>query len=238
MPISEYMMRKTIGAICPALILAFGLLIYALFAPSIALSADKGLSPGAGAVQESLAPIGENHSITAPLSTSVRPGSVLSAAEGQSAPRLKAGDYPSVRGVNGRVAVWLAAQMHLWFAAFVLAVPIFVLVIEFIGVYTGNDRYDEMAYEFIRVSMTAYSVTAITGGVLLVSLIVFYPDLMKYLSGIFAPTMLLYALLFFVETGALYLYYYGWHSMRRGSLKRVHLGVGLVLNGAGTSLMI
>ncbi|MCK5166914.1 MAG: hypothetical protein KAQ66_06330, partial [Rhodospirillaceae bacterium] len=42
------------------------------------------------------------------------------------APTLTKGDYPSFFGINGRVFVWIAAQLHLWFAAFVLAVPIFV----------------------------------------------------------------------------------------------------------------
>ena len=34
---------------------------------------------------------------------------------GISAPDLTATDYPTVRGVNSRVTVWLIAQLHLWF---------------------------------------------------------------------------------------------------------------------------
>ncbi|MBI5561569.1 MAG: cytochrome ubiquinol oxidase subunit I [Deltaproteobacteria bacterium] len=152
------------------------------------------------------------------------------------APRLKAEDYPKAGGVNPRLAVWFAAQMHLWFAAFVLAVPVFVLIIECVGVYTGDVRYDGLAYEFLRVSLTAYSITALTGAALLVSLVVFYPAVMSYLVSIFGSTMLLYALLFFVESGALYVYYYGWRAMT-GPWKKAHVGVGLLLNAAGTSLM-
>ena len=153
------------------------------------------------------------------------------------APKLKAEDYPRIKGVPSRLAVWFAAQMHLWFAAFVLAVPIFVFIIEALGVFKKDSRYDRVAYEFIRVSITAYSITAITGGILLFSLLVFYPDLLKYLASIFGSTMLLYALLFFVESGALYVYYYGWKPMSTGGLKWLHLAVGLVLNAAGTTLM-
>ncbi|CAG1066446.1 hypothetical protein BAC1_02062 [uncultured bacterium] len=153
------------------------------------------------------------------------------------APVLAAGDYPKVTGVNPRMFVWMAAQMHLWFAAFVLAVPIFVLLLEVVGVIRKEKRYDKVAYEFLRVSLTAYSITAITGGLLLVGLIVFYPDLMKYLSSIFGSTMLLYALFFFVESAALYLYYYGWKPMSSGGLKWAHIGVGLLLNASGTTLM-
>jgi len=44
-------------------------------------------------------------------------------------PVLTEADYPQIAGVNSRIAVWLTAQLHLWFAAFVLAVPIFVFII-------------------------------------------------------------------------------------------------------------
>ena len=81
-------------------------------------------------------------------------------------PQLTASDYPTIAGVNSRVAVWIFAQLHLWFAAFVLAVPIFVFIIEAIGMRTRDKRYDDMAYEFIKVSITAYSLTAILGGLL------------------------------------------------------------------------
>ncbi len=153
------------------------------------------------------------------------------------APKMRAGDYHRVMGLSGRLAVWFAAQMHLWFAAFVLAVPIFVFFLEALGMARKDSRYDRVAYEFIRVSITAYSITAITGGLLLFSLIIFYPRLMGYMSGIFGPTMIAYALLFFVESASLYVYYYGWRAMNRGGLKWLHLGVGLLLNLTGTTLM-
>ena len=153
------------------------------------------------------------------------------------APKLTADDYPRVDRFNGRVAVWLAAQMHLWFAAFVLAVPIFVFIIEAIGMRTRDKRYDDMAYEFIKVSITAYSITAIFGGLLVFFLTIFYPHLFQYLTTIFKESMVYYALLFFAESAALYIYYYGWHWLQGGFRKWVHLTIGLVLNAVGTTLM-
>ncbi len=153
------------------------------------------------------------------------------------APKLTAADYPTIPGVNGRVVVWLGAQLHLWFAAFVLAVPIFVFIIEAIGMRTRDRRYDDMAYEFIKVSITAYSLTAILGGLLAFSLNIFYPHLFGYLVTIFKDSMFYYALLFFLESAVLYLYYYGWHWLQGGFRKWVHLTLGLLLNAAGTTLM-
>ncbi len=154
------------------------------------------------------------------------------------APQLGAADYPQIAGVNSRVVVWIAAQLHLWFAAFVLAVPIFVFIIEAIGMRTRDKRYDDMAYEFIKVSITAYSLTAVLGGLLLFSLILFYPGLFNYLSAIFNESMFYYALLFFLESATLYIYYYGWHWLQGGFGKWVHLTLGLLLNAVGTVLML
>lgn len=153
------------------------------------------------------------------------------------APKLTAEDYPRVLGINPRIMVWMVAQLHLWFAAFVLAVPIFVFIVEAIGMKTKDPRYDKMGYEFMRISLTAYSITAVLGGLLLFALIVFYPGFMKYMSGIFNSTMLIYAFLFFAESACLYIYYYGWHAMEHGTAKWIHLTVGLLLNAVGTLIM-
>ncbi len=114
-----------------------------------------------------------------------------------SAPKLKARDYPKIMGVSSRSIVWVVAQMHLFFAAFVLAVPLFVLVIEWIGVKSGDERYDDMAHECMKISMTAFSITAIFGGLLAFALFILYPQFMGYMMNVFNTQVLVYALLFF-----------------------------------------
>ena len=168
--------------------------------------------------------------------------SIAPETDGQAAtflppPKLMRASYPRIGILNGRVVVWLAAQMHLWFAAFILAVPIFVFIIEAIGMARRDRRYDDLAYEFIKISIAAYSLTAILGGFLFFCLLIFYPDLTKYLAAIFKGAMFAYALLFFLESASLYIYYYGWHWLQGGLRKWVHLTVGLVLNAVGTTLM-
>lgn len=159
------------------------------------------------------------------------------APQGAAAPALTRGDYPSI-GVSSRSVVWVVAQMHLFFAAFVLAVPIFVFVIEWIGQLTGDPRYDDMAHEFMRISITAYSITALFGGTLAVALFLLYPGFMGYMTRVFGSQVLVYALLFFAESVLLYLYYYGWYALRSGNGKWVHLGLGLLLNLVGTTLLV
>jgi cytochrome bd-type quinol oxidase subunit 1 len=59
-------------------------------------------------------------------------------------------EYRRFPVVGSRVAIWAVAQLHLLFAAFVLAVPIFAFIVEAIGYKTGDLRYDRLAYEFTK----------------------------------------------------------------------------------------
>ncbi len=155
----------------------------------------------------------------------------------EAAPKLGAGDYRNV-GVSSRSVVWVLAQMHLFFGALVLAVPIFVLVIEMIGFRSGDDRYDDMAHEFMKISLTAYAITALFGGSLAIALFLLYPTFMNYMTGVFGAQMLVYAILFFLESLVLYIYYYGWNALRYGNRKWIHLTIGLLLNAVGGTLMV
>jgi cytochrome bd ubiquinol oxidase subunit I len=136
--------------------------------------------------------------------------------------------------VGSRVAIWSVAQLHLLFAAFVLAVPIFAFIIEAIGYKTGDPRYDRLAYEFTKLLSVSFSLTATFGAFLTFMLIALYPKFTNYLMSVFSPTFLPYVLLFFAEAFFLYTYYYGWGKFH----PLVHLGLGLGLNVVGTAIML
>ncbi|MEE9208436.1 MAG: cytochrome ubiquinol oxidase subunit I [Gemmatimonadota bacterium] len=144
------------------------------------------------------------------------------------------GDFPLV---GARGAIWIAAQVHLMFAAFVLGVPMFAIVVEAIGIFGGDKRYDKLAKEFTRLLLIAYSATAIWGAILTFLLSSLYPVFWVYLTQIFGPSMWLYAGLFLVESFTLYLYYYGWDRWSDGRAKIGHWGLGILLNVWGTIVM-
>ena len=145
-------------------------------------------------------------------------------------------EYREFPKIGSRSAAWIAAQLHLLFGSFILGVPMFAVIIEFIGWRTKDARYDRMAQEFIKLCMGAFSTTALLGGVLVFILIWCYPKVMSKLSGIFGPTMIFYVILFFGETFTLYLYSYGWDKMQ-GRHKGWHLFLGVLLNVWGTAIM-
>src|SRR5437773_9843464 len=127
-------------------------------------------------------------------------------------------DFPLI---GSRTAVWIAAEIHLMFAAFVLGVPMFAVVTELIGIVGKEQRYDRLSKEFTRLLLVAYSATAIWAAVLVFGLSTLYPRFWASLTAIFAPSMWLYAALFFIESFRLYLYYYGWDRWKKG---RAQLG--------------
>jgi cytochrome d ubiquinol oxidase subunit I len=142
-------------------------------------------------------------------------------------------EYRRFPVVGSRVAIWAVAQLHLLFAAFVLAVPLFALIIEVIGYKTGDLRYDRLAHEFTKLLSVSFSLTATFGAFLTFMLIALYPKFTNYLMSVFSPTFLPYVLLFFLEAFFLYSYYYGWGKFH----PLVHLGLGLALNIVGTAIM-
>ena len=145
------------------------------------------------------------------------------------------GDFPII---GSRAAVWIAAQLHLFFAAFVLGVPMFAVVAELVGMLNKEERFDKLAKEFTRLLLVSYSATAIWGAVLVFALITLYPRVWGYLAEVFAPSMWVYVGVFFFESFTLYLYYYGWDHLKKGRAKWVHWGLGILLNLWGTIVMV
>ena len=163
---------------------------------------------------------------------------------GYPAPELGPEDYNNYEFAPSRIILWVANQQHLYFGSFVLAVPIFCMLIEFIGIRVKDedpvmsDKYDRLAKDLMKVSLTAYSWTAILGGILLFTFITLFPGFFKYMAGIFRPVMHVYALMFLAESGVLYVYYYGWDKMKDDTfLKWIHCSLSVLLNLIGTVLM-
>ncbi len=124
--------------------------------------------------------------------------------------------YRQIAGLDSRKLVWFLAQMHLFFGAFVLGVPLFAVLIEIVGWKNKDAKFDKLAYEFTSLLSVAYATTAAFGGLLAFSLFTLYPTFMGYMAGMFKDVMILYAALFFGETFCLYMYYYGWGWLKGG----------------------
>lgn len=147
------------------------------------------------------------------------------------APPAPPAEFPFV---GNRTGVWIVAQLHLLFAAFILGAPIFAVVSEWLGYKNQDPKYDRLAKEVIKVTVILYSMTALTGGLFIFVLLGTYPDFTTwFIKHFFLIFAVIYPLLFILETFVLYTYFYTWDSMK-GSKKARHIALGVLLNIIGT----
>lgn len=149
---------------------------------------------------------------------------------------LHSADYRHLPVIGSRSFVWVIAEWHLMFAAFVLGVPIFVFITEIMGVAQKSRRYDDLAKEFTRLLTVSYTMTAVLGAVLLVALFALYPKFLAHLSLVFKPSWFWYVLLILMEAFFAYLYWYSWEPLR--NRKGWHLAIGAMVNAMGLLILI
>ncbi len=138
---------------------------------------------------------------------------------------------------TSREWIWIIAQLHINFAAFILGAPIFIVLCEFIGVRSKDIRYERLAHELTKVTAVCYSLTALTGGFFIVALVGLYPDFTGYLvTKFFWIIILLYPALFILETIILYVYIYSWEPLE--NRKGLHISIGVVLNLVGIATLM
>jgi len=162
--------------------------------------------------------------------------------QGPAAPIAQEVTYPRYGSVDSRTLVWFVTQQHTYFGGFVLALPIFCVIFEFLGLVTRDRalalRYDSLAKDFLQVALLALSVTAVVGSVMLALFIKLYPSFMRYMGGTFRPMMPVYALVFLGEAVVLALYYYSWNRWAGPVLKWGHATLGLLANILGALLLL
>lgn len=137
---------------------------------------------------------------------------------------------------GARTLVWIGAELHLLFAAFVLGAPIFIVICEYLGVRLGDPRYERLAKETMKVVLISYSLTALSGALFTFLLLGPYREFSGFLFVRFYSVFALYGLLIVVETLVMYLYWYTWEPLAQR--KALHIGIGIALNLLGTVVMV
>ncbi len=162
--------------------------------------------------------------------------------QGPGAPTPHETVYPRISSLDSRLLVWFVTQQHTYFGGFVLALPLFCALIEFLGLTTKKPalalRYDGLARDLAKVAVLALSVTALIGSLMLTLFITLYPSFMNYMGGTFKSFMPLYAAVFVGEAFLLIVYYYSWNRMAERGLKWIHAAIGIFTNIVGTALLM
>lgn len=138
--------------------------------------------------------------------------------------------------LGARSTLWIVAELHLFLAALILGAPIFIVICEYLGHRGGDQRYERLARETMKVVAIAYSFTAITGGLFAFFLAMFYPAFSNFIFPKFGPVWGFYGLLILLETTLMYLYWYSWEPLAQR--KGLHIAIGVALNVVGTVTML
>ncbi len=157
-----------------------------------------------------------------------------------------AGDVPSpipetdplvMPVIGNRTIIWFIAQFHILFASFILGVPLFIIIAEYMYIRTKDEKFERLAHEITKIVAICYSLTALSGGTFAFLMFGLYPEFATYLIAKF-PTIwiMLYPILFTLETILMYAYYYSWEPLS-GSKKKYHLMIGVLLNIAGITTL-
>jgi len=166
----------------------------------------------------------------------------LGTPQGPAAPSPQETVYSHIGGFDSRLLVWFITQLHTYFGGFVLALPIFCMLLEFLGLSTKKPalalRYDGLARDLAKVALLALSVTAVLGTVMLGIFLFFYPSFTRYMGGTFKSFMPVYAIVFVGTSLFLVVYYYSWNRMAEPALKWGHASIGLLTNIFGTALLL
>ncbi len=161
---------------------------------------------------------------------------------GPPAPPTDASSYRRYGSLDNRTLIWFVTQQHTYFGGFVLALPIFCVILEFAGLIARDRasaiRYDRLARDFLQVALLAFSLTAVVGVVMLGLFIWLYPTFMSYMGGTFKVMMPVYAFVFLAEAIFLVSYYYSWDRMAEPGLKWLHATIGVVANVLGGVLLL
>jgi len=162
--------------------------------------------------------------------------------QGPPAPSPQETVYSGIGSFDSRLLVWFVTQLHTYFGGLVLALPIFCVLLEFLGLSSRNParalRYDGLARDLAKVGLLALSVTSVVGSLMLGTFLYFYPSFMMYMGGTFKDFMPVYAIVFVGESLLLGTYYYSWNRMTEPALKWAHASIGLLANVFGTALLL
>jgi cytochrome d ubiquinol oxidase subunit I len=130
----------------------------------------------------------------------------------------------------------LSFAVHIPLVAFAISFPAMVLLVEWLGLRTGDPLYFTLARRWTKVMGALFAVGVITGTVLSFEMGALWPNFTGTFGSVFGVGFAIEGFSFFLEAIFIGIYVYGWGRLSR----RAHLlsGVPIVITGITGSLMV
>jgi cytochrome d ubiquinol oxidase subunit I len=130
----------------------------------------------------------------------------------------------------------LSFTAHIPLVCFGIAFPMMVLLVEWIGLRTGDPLYRTLAQRWSRIVLALFAVGVITGTILSFEMGLLWPNFTATFGGVFGLGFAIEGFSFFLEAIFIGIYAYGWNKLS----PRAHLlsGIPVVITGFTGSLMV
>jgi cytochrome bd ubiquinol oxidase subunit I len=141
---------------------------------------------------------------------------------------------PDILAARSQMGMSLA--FHIVFACVGVAMPLLMVIAEWLHLKTGDDVYYTLARRWAVGTAIMFAIGAVSGTVLSFELGLLWPRFMKWAGPIIGMPFSLEGFAFFTEAVFLGIYMYGWHRVS----PRAHLAAGVLvaLSGAASAVFV
>ncbi|HVZ78150.1 MAG TPA: cytochrome ubiquinol oxidase subunit I, partial [Gemmatimonadaceae bacterium] len=130
-----------------------------------------------------------------------------------------------------RTQMAISLGFHIIFAEIGIAMPLLMVLAEWMGHRTGDLAYRQLARRWARGVAILFAVGAVSGTVLSFELGLLWPKFMEFAGPVIGIPFSLEGFAFFTEAIFLGLYLYGWERLT----PRAHLASGLLVAASGAA---
>lgn len=128
-----------------------------------------------------------------------------------------------------RAQMGLSLAFHIIFAVIGVALPLMMVIAEYLYIRTGDDVYLTLAKRWAKGAAILFAVGAVSGTVLSFELGLLWPEFMSWSGSIIGMPFSLEGFAFFTEAIFLGIYLYGWNKVE----KYLHLTAGVLVAVSG-----
>ena len=130
----------------------------------------------------------------------------------------------------------MSLGFHIVFAVVGMAMPVFMVLAEFLHARTGEATYLDLAHRWAKGTAILFAVGAVSGTVLSFELGLLWPSFMELAGPVVGMPFSLEGFAFFLEAIFLGIYLYGWDRVRRS--RHLLAGVVVALSGLMSGVFV
>lgn len=138
--------------------------------------------------------------------------------------------------IFARMQMGVSLVFHIVFACIGVAMPLLMVIAEWLWLKTGDDVYLSLAKRWAKGTAILFAVGAVSGTVISFELGLLWPKFMQFAGAIIGMPFALEGFAFFTEAIFLGIYLYGWQKVSK--MQHLLAGVIVALSGAASATFV